>query len=370
MGFEQPVEVLDERGLTRPVLAKNGQELAPPDGEVYALERDDPVRVAVGEPLDLDHRLSVTLLPLRVGLHQLPVALRAHPPPPPLELSDPLLRRQGQLSLPQSHLVEEAGDLQRHDAGFLQELYVSQDFSSRPVGDYLAFPKNDYAVGVEGLLGLVLDDDEGDVVAVFEVFGDLEDAQFSDGVEVRGRLVQAKNARLDGEHRSYGEALLLATGEGGRRTVLEPFEAHLAEHALDAPDHLLTLHGEVLGPEGDLKGHVRREELGLEVLEDEAYLLGELADPPLAGGSSPDAHLPLHLAPEEVGDQTVQGDTERALPRPRWPHHDHELPLGHFEVNPIERGLLLSPVTVDQPLDANLGFHLSCAPPIREEYDN
>jgi hypothetical protein len=52
--------------------------------------------------------------------------------------------------------------------------------------------------------------------------------------------------------RGYGEALLLAAGEGGRRTVLEPFEADLPEHALDASYHLVALHGEVLGPEGDL----------------------------------------------------------------------------------------------------------------------
>src|SRR5215211_1453114 len=307
--FQQPVEVLDERGLARPVLSQNGQKLAPPDGKVHPLERDHAVRIAVREPLDLDHRLSVTILPLLVSLHELPVALRTHPPFPPLELGDPLLRCQGQLSLPQSPLVKVAGNLQRHDAGFLQELYVSQDLPGRPVRDYLALPKYDYAVGVEGLLGLVLDDDEGNVVAVFEVFGDLEDPQLADGIEVRGRLVQAQDAWLYGEHRSYGETLFLAAGEGGRCTAFESFEAHLPEHALDAPDHFVALHGEVLGPEGDFEGHVRREELGLEVLEDEPHLLGELADPPLAGGASPDAYLPLHPASEEVGDQTVQRDT-------------------------------------------------------------
>jgi hypothetical protein len=191
----------------------------------------------------------------------------------------------------------------------------------------------------------------------------LEDTQFSDRIQVRGRLIQAKYARLDSEHRRYGEALLLAAGEGGRGTVLESFEAYLPEHGLDAPDYLVTLDGEVFRPEGDLQGHVGGEQLGLEVLEDEPHLLGELADPPLTGGAASDAHLSIHLAPEEVGDQTVQRDTKRALPRSRRPHHDHELPLGHLEVHPSERGLLLPPVTVAQSLDANFGFHLSYAPP-------
>ena len=191
---------------------------------------------------------------------------------------------------------------------FCKQLHVPQDLPRRPVGDYLAVPEDDDAVGVQGLFGLVLDDDEGDVVAVFEVFGDLEDAQLPDGVEVRGRLVQAQNARLYGQHRGYGEALLLAAGERRWRALLEPFQAYLPEHPLDAFDHLPPLHPEVLRPEGHLQGHVRGEELGFEVLEDEADLLGELPYLALAGGASPDAHLSLHLAPEEVGDQAVKRD--------------------------------------------------------------
>ena len=82
-----------------------------------------------------------------------------------------------------------------------------------------------------------------------------------------------------------------------------PSSLNLPEHALDAPHHLLALDPEVLGPEGHLQGHVRREELGLEVLEDEPDLLGELPDLPLPRRAPPDAHLSLHPAPEEVGDQ-------------------------------------------------------------------
>jgi hypothetical protein len=106
--------------------------------------------------------------------------------------------------------VKEAGDLQWHDARLLEQPHVPQHLPRRPVGDDLTLPQDDDTIRVNGLLGLVLDDYEGDVVAVFEVFGDLEDAELPDGVEVRGRLVQAQYARLYSEHRGYGEALLLA----------------------------------------------------------------------------------------------------------------------------------------------------------------
>src|SRR5215212_6551948 len=70
-GLQQPVEMLDQRGLARSVLAENGQKLATPDGEIYPLECDYPVRVAVRQPLDFDHGLSVTFLPLLVCFRHL-----------------------------------------------------------------------------------------------------------------------------------------------------------------------------------------------------------------------------------------------------------------------------------------------------------
>jgi hypothetical protein len=124
-----------------------------------------------------------------------------------------------------------------------------------------------------------------------------------------------------------------------------------------APDHLLALDLEVLRTEGNLEGDVGREELGLEVLEDEPHLLGELAHPALAGGASLDAHLPLHPAPEEVGDQTVERGAERALPRPGVPHDDHELSPGHLQAHPVQRGVFLSPVRVGEILDAYRRLH-------------
>jgi hypothetical protein len=50
--------------------------------------------------------------------------------------------------------------------------------------------------------------------------------------------------------------LLLAAGERCRRAILEPLQAHLSQHILDAPDHLLALDLEVLRPEGHLEGDV------------------------------------------------------------------------------------------------------------------
>jgi hypothetical protein len=178
-------------------------------------------------------------------------------------------------------------------------------------------------------------------------------------IEVRGRLVQAQDARLYRQDRGYGQSLLLAAREGGRLAALKPFQAHLLQHAFYAPDHLLALDLEVLRPEGDLEGDVGREELGLEVLEDEPHLFSELADLPLAGRASFDAHLPLHPSPEEVGDQTVQRGTEGALPRPGVSHDDHELPLGHLQVDLFQGRLFLPPVRVGEIPDADRRLHYS-----------
>src|SRR3712207_8362216 len=89
-----------------------------------------------------------------------------------------------------------------------------------------------------------------------------------------------------------------AAREGGRRAVVEPLEAHLPEHVINPPGHLLALDLEVLRAEGHLEGYVGGEKLGLEVLEDEPHLVCEPAHLPLARRAPPDAHLPLHPAPE------------------------------------------------------------------------
>src|SRR5919199_1938407 len=48
--LQETVEVLDERGLARPVLAEDGEKLAPPHSQVHPLEGHHAVRVAVREP--------------------------------------------------------------------------------------------------------------------------------------------------------------------------------------------------------------------------------------------------------------------------------------------------------------------------------
>ena len=114
----------------------------------------------------------------------------------------------------------------------------------------------------------------------------------------------------------------------------------------------------------------RRDQLRLEVLEDESDLLGELPHLSFARRAPANRHLPLHPAPEEVRDEPVQRDAERALPRPRRPHHDHELPFGNLQVHPVERGLLLSPITVAQIPDADCCVRYFLLLAIRQEYSN
>jgi hypothetical protein len=156
--------VLDERGLAGAVLPQDGQELALLDLQFHALQGRNAVRVAVREPLDLDDRLAVVVFPCFVGREQLLVAFRAHPPVPPPELLDSLFGREGKL-FTRTELVEKAGHPQRHDPGLLQKFHIAQDLPRRPVPDHCAVLQNHDPVGVQGLLGLVLDDDERNVVS-------------------------------------------------------------------------------------------------------------------------------------------------------------------------------------------------------------
>src|SRR5918997_2560188 len=249
--------------------------------------------------------------------------------------------------------MEEARDLQGLDPGSFEELYVAQDLARRAVSSDLSVAQYHDPVGIQRLLGLMLDDDERDVIAILELLGDLEYPELPDRVEVRRRLVQAQYPRLYRQDRRDGEPLLLPARERRRLASLEPLEPHPPKHPPPPPGHLLPLHPEVLGPERHLQSDVSGEELRLEVLEDQPHLPGELSDLPLARRAPPDPYLPLHPAPEEVGYQAVQRDAKRALPRPRRPHHDHELALGHLKVHPVERGSLLPPVTVAQSFDAD-----------------
>ena len=100
--------------------------------------------------------------------------------------------------------------------------------------------------------------------------------------------------------------------------------------------HLVTLDGEVFRPESDLQGHVGGEQLGLEVLEDEPHLLGELADPPSRVEQPPTRTSPSILPLKKWGIKPFKETQSVLFPAPRRPHHDHE-PLGHLEVHPSER---------------------------------
>ena len=194
-GLQQPVEVLDERGLPRPVLPKDGEELALPDLQIHALQSRNAVWVTVREPLDLDDHLAVAFLPRLVGREQLLVAFGAHPPAPAPELLDAFFGRQGKL-LP-NQLVEKAGH-PKACPGLFQEFHIAQDLPRGRSGHRAdCGPRS---VGVQGLLGLVLATMSVTSFLLLAL-SDLEHPQCSLSVEVRGRLVQAQYARLHRQHR-------------------------------------------------------------------------------------------------------------------------------------------------------------------------
>jgi hypothetical protein len=64
---------------------------------------------------------------------------------------------------------------------------------------------------MEDLVDLVLHDQQGDVGALSDELDGLQYLSRSEGIEVRGGLVQYQDARLHGEHGRECDALLLAS---------------------------------------------------------------------------------------------------------------------------------------------------------------
>ena len=80
---------------------------------------------------------------------------------------------------------------------------------------------------------------------------------------------------------------------------------------------------------------------------------GKLTHLPIPRRTPVDQHLSIHPSAKKARHQPVQGRTQRTCFRPRRPHHRYELALRHVQVDPVERGLLLSAATVGEPPNAD-----------------
>jgi hypothetical protein len=144
-------------------------------------------------------------------------------------------------------------------------------------------------------------------------------------VELRGRLVEQEQVRLEGERRGEGDTLELAAGELGRPATPQVERSDRLERTLDARADLRRRRAEVLEPEGDLVLDERHHDLVLGILEDGRDRPGEIRGAGRARVLTRDHHPSGEATAVEVRDEPGEGAQERRLPGAGGPEERDDL---------------------------------------------
>jgi hypothetical protein len=139
------------------------------------------------------------------------------------------------------------------------------------------------------------------------------------GVEVRERLVEEQELRLDHQRARERHALLLAPGELARQPVAEPFEAHQAQRLGDLVPDGARREAAHLEPERDVLG---RREVG----EQRVALKDEPGVPPV-GRQRRDVPRPEPHAARRGLDEPADHAERRRLAAPARSQQDDQLAL-------------------------------------------
>src|SRR5215213_5454935 len=151
------------------------------------------------------------------------------------------------------------------------------------------------------------------IASTVHVRDDIEDLLDTEGIQLRGGLVQDEYLRMDREDGSQRQPLRFSPRELLGMAILQVFYAYLGEALLCPQAYLLARQTHVLQGEGRFLQHreARTGPLGERILEDEANPLRELADSSLSGVCSGDVHPAGELPLEEVryiaGHQAAEG---------------------------------------------------------------
>src|SRR5215216_3756068 len=354
-GLEQRVEVLDERRLAGPVLAEDSHELAPADLEVHAVQSAGAVLVDVREATDAhDHLVALVLRAAggRLGGAVQGILVdqgRQHP--------HGLLDAYGQLLYRPASRAEpgaEEGDLGHAQADRVYVLDVLQHLADRaPVQDLTLIDHYHLVDQVGQFLDLVLHQERGAVLLPGEPGHQIEDLLATYRVDVRGRLVEDEDERLEGQDRRERAGLLLAARQVVRVLAAVMAEAGEVQEPLGSLPDGVDRQSVVAGAEDDLVLHAGVEELGLGVLRQHADDLGERADPQIARVVAPgDGDGSLQPAFELVGDQSVGGPADRRLAGAAGTRDEHDLPLlqgkGHVADDGVPSPVGVGDAVVDE----------------------
>ncbi len=176
----------------------------------------------------------------------------------------------------------------------------------------------------------------GDQNRARQLFDQIEERVGGLGVELRGRLVEQQQLRLERERRCKRHTLQLATGELARRAVGEVRRADERERLIDARPDRRRLDADVLEAEGDLVRDIVHHDLVLGILEDGRDRTRELGGPRLARVEPGDDDPPLEAAAVEVRHEPGERTQQRRLAAARRAEQRDVLALGELERHVVE----------------------------------
>jgi hypothetical protein len=158
-----------------------------------------------------------------------------------------------------------------------------------------------------------------------ELAGDVEDLDRSFRIELRGRLVQDEQLRLEREHRGEADALELAGRQGLRSALGETGGADLGERGVHPRPDLIRRGPDVLEAERDLVGNMPEDDLVLGILEEHGDCTREVGGPETPCVHARDDDATLEPPAVEMRDEAGKCAQERRLPGARRSEHGHDL---------------------------------------------
>ena len=210
--------------------------------------------------------------------------------------------------------------------------------------------EEDDAVGaLEGEGEPLLGADDGDA----EPTRPVEERAGGARVELRGRLVEEQEPRLEGERRGQADALELAAGEPGDRARRQVPRADGGERACNTAGDLARRRAEVLEAEGDLVLDARHDDLVLRILEERGHGAGEIGWPVRAGVQPRHGHRAREAAAVEVRNEPREGAEQGRLPRAGGTEQHDELSGLDRQRHVLQSRATRVRVGEGEPLDAS-----------------
>ena len=340
VGFEQADDLLEQRAFPGAVAPHQRHELARRRLEADPAQRRVPV-IGILDALRRNHRRICNLLICRFAVS------------PTLPLSHSLIRRLTDASRQPPRKHPPLFDRQRQRLPIELAAQLDQRWDQRQRGhDHPRLVEDgrlaqrghvDHAVGIlhDALQPVLAEHDRQAQVFVQmaqrhqHLFGGLR-------VELRGRLVEHQDLRLQRQHRGDRHPLLLAAGEGADAPVAQVGDRHLVQHLFDALAHRRRRQSEVLHGKRQLILHGIDDELRFGILEDEADEIGHAARGQRHRVAAEDIGAAGPAPAVEVGHESIEAAQEGGFPRTGWPDHQHKLagPDRRREVGQRRRGLV------------------------------